>query len=111
MTGVTVTRLRGTVTGTGRRGDSAMDWSNPDELTTTGWLIVPKGSSEDNAGRTAVTDELEMYREGGPVDITASDRVTFRDDTYEVQGDPDVFTDPDDPSTDSMTVTVRKVTG
>jgi len=111
VSGETITRLRGTVTGSGRRGDKSVDWSDPDELVTSGWLIVPRGSTEDNAGRSAVTDELELFREGAAVDIAAADRLVFRGDTYEVQGDPDVFSDPDDPSTDSMSVTVRKVEG
>jgi hypothetical protein len=114
VTGETITRQRGTRTDSGRRGDHPIDWSNPDEETSTGWLITPKGSSEDNAGRSSVTDDLELYREGEAVDIVAADRLILRGDAshpYEVQGDPDVWDDPDDPAMASMTVTARKVKG
>lgn len=111
MSGETITRLRATTVVAGRMGSDRPNWDGPvDDLEIPGWLITPKGSTEDNTDRTAVADLIELF---GPsdADVRAADRLTVRGEPWEVEGDPDVWTDPDDRSLDSTVVTARRVTG
>lgn len=85
------------------------DWSGATETAVVG-LFAPQSSLEDNDGRSAVTSEARLYLPAGTA-ITAACRVEVRGDTYEVIGDPAVWSDPFGGSVEGVDVQVRKVVG
>jgi hypothetical protein len=74
-------------------GATSLDWSNPVEDTTDGWLFDPGGTTMPNeVDRQPITTRPTLYREGLPVpDVKARDRMVVDGVTYDVVGDPHVW--------------------
>lgn len=88
-------------TRTDRGGNTVKDWSEGavDRLTVTGLNIQPNTQNEDtDATRSAViTGYRVQSAEGTAPDIAAADRIEWRGETFEVQGEvaawPELFAD------------------
>lgn len=74
-------------------GATKLDWSNPDEDATDGWLFDPGGTSMPNeVDRQPITTRPTLYREGPPVpDVKRRDRMVVAGVTYDVVGDPHLW--------------------
>ena len=70
-----------------RHGDPT---GTPTQTASHGWNIQPGSSSEDDAQRTTVTSTWRAFGPG-EAGLRATDTVIWRDVTYEVVGDPDVW--------------------
>lgn len=93
--GETVTRLRGTATGDPYSGEnSAVSWTDPDELDIEGCAFNPGVSTEPlQDARNAVITRPEVYAPPD-ADVEAGDRLVVRGDTYEVVGNPQDWRSP-----------------
>lgn len=86
-------------TKTDRGGNTVPDWANPDRLTVPGLNIQPNSQAEDaDEQRSAVVTGYRVQSaEGTRPDIRASDRIEWRSQLFEVDGEvaewPDLFTD------------------
>lgn len=84
-----------------RGGNSVPDWSAGavNRLSVTGLNIQPNAQSEDvEEDRTAVVTGYRVQSaEGSAPDVRSADRIEWRDQLYEVDGEvaswPDLFTD------------------
>lgn len=94
---------------TDRYGNTARTYSTADH-TITGCAAEPTSTSEVNDGRTSVTDGINLYMPAGS-DLLPSDRVTLRGATYEVQGEPAVWSNPLTPDVAGIVATLRRVAG
>lgn len=81
-----ITRIRPTLTD--KRGTTVFDWDNPDTLTIGGCSVQPNATTRDFDGRTIqVTEEWTLYAPPNS-DIKAGDRVSWRGNTFEINGAP-----------------------
>lgn len=86
-------------TRTDRGGNTVVDWSTPALLTVTGLNIQPTQQSESvtEDRDSAVTGYRVQSAEGTAPDIRARDRITWRAEVYEVDGEvavwPELFSD------------------
>lgn len=86
---------------TDRGGNTSPDWSPGavSELAVTGLNIQPNGQAEsvDEQRNAVVTGYRVQSAEGTAPDITAADRLVWRGQTFEVDGEvatwPELFTD------------------
>lgn len=90
-----------------------LDWSNPDEDTTSGWLLDPGGTTMPNeVDRQPITTRPTLYREGLPApDVKARDRMVCNGVIYDVVGDPHVWDGADFAPGGGIVVELEKVTG
>lgn len=109
MIGETVGVIRPT-TSTDRYNDTTLTYGTTPTHEVAGCAFDPGGSTEINDGRTAVTTTPTLYLPPG-ADITATDRVVVRGDTYETTGKPAVWVSPFDGQTKGVVVPLREVTG
>lgn len=89
--------------------NEVQDWSGASPLTITGCLVQPLSSSEYTIEREAITTRWRLFAPTGS-DVKATDRVVWRGDTFEVEGDPQTWDSPSG-ATSSMQALLRKVTG
>jgi hypothetical protein len=86
------------------RGNNTIpDWSNPTRLTVTGLNIQPNAPANtaseiaDEQRDAVITGYRVQSAEGTAPDIKATDRIQWRGQTFEVEGEvatwPDLFTD------------------
>ena len=74
------------------RGSDVPDWSDTVTTTVTGCSVQPASSSLSLDGRVlGVTDAWTAYVPAG-TDVKAGDHVTYQGNTYEIQGEPRVWT-------------------
>jgi len=104
-----LTRLRGTPI----EGDSAIDWTDPAEDTTDGWVFDPGGTQTgvDGDRFPIVTKPTAIWH--GPIsatfpDVAARDRVDFHG-LWDVDGDPKPY--PNGDSRLVLAVELKKVDG
>lgn len=107
--GETVTIKRPAST-TNRYGSSQTNWASTTDTTVSGCLFAPQSTSEDNDGRTATIVGARLFMPAG-TDVESSDRIVIRTETYEVDGDPHVWTDPTGSGVSGVEVPLRKVEG
>jgi len=90
----TLTRQRATLGAAdpARYGNREWDWTDPDELTLTGFSVQPQAAPEVIDGDLARDSVTTRYLCIGPIsDVIATDRIVFAGQTYEVDGDPLVW--------------------
>lgn len=106
------TRQRGVEKPSGITGAKALDWSTPDELTTSGWLFNPGGTTTTNEiDRQPITTRPTLYRGGLPIpDVKARDRMVYGGVTYAVVGDPAVWDGGDFAPGGGLVVELERVT-
>lgn len=107
--GETVTVQRGTVT-SGRRNDTAIDWTNPTVHTVAGCLIAPRSTSENLDGRQGVIVGVTVYMPTG-TDVLATDRLVIRGKPYEIDGEPGDWRSPLHPICDGIEVAAKRTEG
>lgn len=109
MIGEAVGVIRPT-TETDRYGDTTLVYGDTVTHTIRHCAFDPGGTSEVLDGRTAVITRPTLYLPPG-ADLEASDRVVIRGRTYEVGGQPAVWTNPYDTRTKGVVVPLEEVTG
>jgi len=78
---------------TDRYNNKTKSWDNPTRTTETGVHVQPLGTQEDEAlGGGTTTDTYQMF--GALTSLTASNRVEWQSNTYEVVGEPERWPDP-----------------
>lgn len=109
-TGVTASVLRANNQG-GRYGSQERDWGSiVSNESYDGCLFAPQTSVEDRDGRDAVVADATIYMPTG-TDVTAHDRVQINGVTYDVDGQPSVWSDPFGGGLDGIEVRLKLVTG
>lgn len=88
----TVTRERGVPIDDGH-GNETVDWSNPDQLVIARCTVQPGASQEVLAGRDATVIRYTVSAPPG-VDVLATDRIVFNGATYDIDGEPGVWSSP-----------------
>lgn len=74
------------------RGSAVPDWTDVDELLIAGCSVQPASSSLTLDGRVlGITDAWTAYVPEG-ADVKAGDHIKFDGNTYEIQGEPRVWT-------------------
>lgn len=74
------------------RGSEVPDWDNADELVINGCTMQPAASNLTQDVRVlGVLDGYTCYMPAG-ADVKAGDRIVFEDNTYEIDGEPRVWT-------------------
>lgn len=74
------------------RGSEVPEWSETVTTTVTGCSVQPASSSLTLDGRVlGITDAWTAYVPEG-TDVKAGDHITFAGNTYEIQGEPRVWT-------------------
>lgn len=108
--GESVIVRRGTVTASGRRNDTTVDWSDPTDTPVSDCLIAPRSSSEDNDGRTGVIVGVTVYMPTG-TDVVATDRLVIRGVEHDVDGEPGDWRTPEHPECDGIEVAAKRTEG
>lgn len=93
-----------------RYGNDAPTYGATADHSETGVAVEPTSTSEVNDGRTAVTDGVTLYMPAG-ADVEPSDHLTVRGATYEVVGEPAVWTNAALPGLAGVVVQARRVAG
>ena len=94
-----------------RYGDTLVDWSTVSAASVlTGCAVAPATSAENNDGRSAVVDVVDVYAAVG-ADVLPSDRLVIRGLVYEVVGSPEVWRSPFSGWEAGVKITARKVDG
>lgn len=77
------------------RGSTILDWDNPTKTTAvSGCSVQPAATSLNEDGRVlGIMEGLTAYLPPG-TDVQAGDHVTYDGDTYEINGEPKVWTSP-----------------
>ena len=105
--GKTVTWVQRTVTGKDALGNDVYgDVQTPID----GCVVYPRGSTELVQGQDLVTDGLTVLLPSGTA-VTATDRAIVDGVTYEVDGQPSVWSNPWASVADSVQVQLKVVTG
>ncbi len=81
----TVTRLRPSTTTS--RGSTILDWSHPKRMDIQGCSMQPASTSLTTDGRVLGISDLYTLFAPPNADITAGDRIVYRGNTYEIDGD------------------------
>lgn len=105
-----VTRVRPGTT-TDRYGATVDDWTDTSNLAITGCAVAPRDAEEDRGnGRQAVIIGFNVYAPAG-ADVLPTDRLIVRGDTYSVDGEPGVWTNPFTDITEGVEIRTRRVEG
>ncbi|MER6809985.1 head-tail adaptor protein [Spirillospora sp. NPDC000708] len=87
-----VTIVRGLLV-TGYGNAITYDWGDGAARDTVEACVQPNGSSETTGGRDTVVTHIRVYLHPG-TDVTATDRIEWNDNTYEIDGEPQRWPDP-----------------
>lgn len=75
------------------RGTDALDWSDPTSLLVSGCSVQPSGGSRDFE-RDANTDVRWTAYVPPSTDVHVGDRIVWNGSTYEIDGEPRVWSSP-----------------
>lgn len=77
------------------RGSTVPDWNNAsDPVTVSGCSVQPASTNLDENGRVlGISDGLTAYIPNG-TDVQAGDHIVYDGETYEINGEPRVWTSP-----------------
>jgi hypothetical protein len=106
----TVTRLRGTPV-TDDYSNAHLDWSEPDRLTLSNCSIQPASGDEFNQGRDAITTRWKWRCGDAQADVTALDRIEWRELVYDIDGSVQVWEDTTGNGLDHVMAILRRVDG
>lgn len=70
-----------------KHGSEAFDWANIISTTLTGVQVTPQQTSREFGDRTLQITERYTLRAPYNADIRAGDRIVWRSETYEIDGD------------------------
>jgi hypothetical protein len=79
---------------TDRYNNKTKSWDNPTRVAVSGVHVQPLGTQEDEALGSGSTTETYQAFYGAESVLTASNRVEWESDTYEVVGEPERWPDP-----------------
>lgn len=90
--GQQITRLRAPAVSDGRHGGLARDWAAATATDITGVSVQPFATGETTLDQAYIRDRLRVFDSSG-TDYEPTDRIVYEGDTYEVDGDPQPWTD------------------
>lgn len=70
-----------------RNGAEKRDWSNHTTHVINGVQVVPQSTARDFDDRTTQATERRTLRAGFNADLESGDRIIWKDDTYEIDGE------------------------
>ena len=105
----TITVIRAALVVADRYGNKTRDWAGAARTTVTGVSVQPVGSDEAVVDREWAAAHLRLFAPPG-TDLTSTDRVAWRGDTYEVDGTPRRWFD-DEGVEDHTEADLKRMTG
>ena len=72
---------------TKKHGSEVFDWANATSTTLTGVQVTPQQTSREFGDRTLQITERYTLRASYDADIRAGDRIVWRGETYEIDGE------------------------
>lgn len=103
----TITLHRGTVTGQDRYG---VDEYTPVDVDVPGCVVWPRTSAETVQGQDLVITGITVFAPAGTV-VQPTDKVTVGGETFDVVGDPGVFSSPLTGTTSGVELQLVKAAG
>lgn len=109
--GVTVSRLRGAEVSDGY-GGTILDWDNPTTVQIDGCAVAPRIADEErDRGRQGVNIGWTVYAPGVDHDITHLDRMEIPAGVFEVEGDPNPWSNPYTGNKPGTVIQLRRLDG